>query len=36
MAYRYYLKAWGYVVYKEKLTVKQIEGYELVYGGISE
>ena len=31
-----YFKAWGYVYYKEKLTQKQIDDYELVYGGTSE
>ena len=31
-----YFKAWGHVYYQEKLTQKQIDDYELVYGGISE
>ena len=29
-----YFKAWGYVYYEEKLTQKQIDDYELVYGGV--
>lgn len=29
-----YFKAWGHVFYKEKLTQKQINDYELVYGGV--
>ena len=29
-------KAWGHVYYEEKLTQKQIDDYELVYGGVSE
>ncbi len=28
--------AWGYVYYEEKLTQKQIDDYELVYGGVHE
>ena len=28
-----YFKAWGYVDYKEKLSVKQVEDFEMVYGG---
>ena len=31
-----YFKAWGHVFYKEKLTQKQIDDYELVYGGVHE
>ena len=31
-----YFKAWGHVFYEEKLTQKQIDDYELVYGGVHE
>ncbi len=30
-----YFKAWGHVFYEEKLTQKQKEDYELVYGGFA-